>query len=222
MTAVKSTTKEIEVLIIDDHKMIRDGIKVMLKAKNKFYNFNITEADCGEVAREKSMQKAFDLAIVDCQMPGIQGDETISDIKLNSPETRFLALSNYDEVSYVKKMLGAGAMGYILKNIEPYQLITAIKNVLNDNPYYSNEVALKLIEEERRSKRVTFSDRNKLTEREVQVLKLISSEKTNEEIALQLNLSKRTIDSHRQNLLHKLGVKNGAGLAKMAYELNII
>jgi DNA-binding NarL/FixJ family response regulator len=212
----------INVLIVDDHQMIRDGIRTMLRSQDAVYKFNITEAESGEVAVLKSRAKTFDLAIVDCQLPGIQGHETIEEIKVYNPDTKFLALSNYDEVTYVKKMINCGAMGYILKNIEPTQLILAIKNVLNNVIYYSSEVAVKLLHEERNGKNTSTIDKFCLTKREIEILKYIALEKSNDEISEDLNIARRTVDTHRQNLLHKLRVKNTAGLTKAAIDLKLI
>ncbi len=138
------------------------------------------------------------------------------------PDTKFLALSNYDELAYIESMIAAGASGYILKNIEPLQLLNAIKTVLENKNFYSNEVAIKLIEGSRKPELKASLNNNKLTKREIEVLKLIAMEYTNEEIAKQLSVGKRTIDTHRQNLLQKLHAKNTVGLTKAAYALNLV
>jgi DNA-binding NarL/FixJ family response regulator len=222
MLHTTTLSKLINVLIVDDHQMIRDGIRTMLKTQEAVYRFNITEAESGEVAIVKSRTKVFDLAIVDCQLPGIQGDQTIEEIKVYNPQTKFLALSNYDEVSYIRKMTQSGAMGYVLKNIEPTQLISAIKNVLNNEMYYSSEVAAKLIYEEENGTKTGLLEKYRLTKREIEVLKMIAQEQTNDEIAEMLFISRRTVDTHRQNLIHKLRVKNTAGLTKAALYFKLI
>jgi DNA-binding NarL/FixJ family response regulator len=212
----------INLLIVDDHQMIRDGIRVMLESQNTKYSFIIAEAENGEDAVKKILHQQYDIVLIDYQLPKMTGAETVEKIILYQPKTKILALSNYDEVTYVTNMLNAGARGYILKNIEPAELLTAIKTILNNKPYYSNEVAIKLIENEKVKTRPAPANKFGLTERELLILKMIAQEMSNDEIAGSLNVSKRTIDSHRQNLLYKLNAKNTAGLVKAAYLLKLI
>jgi DNA-binding NarL/FixJ family response regulator len=212
----------VRLLIVDDHQMIRDGIRVMLELQSKSYKFIITEAEDGEDAVKKILHHHFDIILIDYQLPKMTGVQTIEKILLYQPEAKILALSNYDEVSYVTNMLNAGAKGYILKNIEPAQLISAIKTVLNNKIFYSNEIAIKLLESERTKSRPPVRNKFGLTERELLILKMIAQELNNEEIAKSLNIAKRTVDAHRQNLLHKLDAKNTVGLVKAAFELKLI
>jgi DNA-binding NarL/FixJ family response regulator len=221
ITAAKSV-KTISLLIVDDHQMVRDGIRVMLESQQGYYKFDITESDSGEDAINKVLRKNFDSIIVDYQMPGISGAETVKSIMMYRPESKILALSNYDELSYISNMLNAGAKGYVLKNIEPSQLLLAIQTILDDRPYYSNEVAVKLLDAERNNIRTGTPESYGLTKREMEILKRIALEMTNDEIASDLKIAKRTVDSHRQNLLNKLHVKNTVGLIKAAYEFKII
>jgi DNA-binding NarL/FixJ family response regulator len=195
----------VRLLIVDDHQMVRDGIRVMLESQNKTYTFVITEAENGEEAIKNVLKYDYDIILIDYQLPNMTGMETVERILLYKPTTKILALSNYDELTYINNMLKAGASGYILKNVEPVELIAAIKTILNDKVFYSNEVAIKLIE----SKKKTASsiDKYSLTKRELEILKLITQEKTNDEIS---------------NLLNKLGVKNTVGLTKIAIELKLI
>ena len=212
----------IDLLIVDDHQMVRDGIKVMLDSENKFYRFRIEEAESGEEAVQKAIHKNYDVIIVDYHLPGISGAKTTEDILLYKHDVKVLALSNYDEVSYAESMLAAGAKGYILKNIEPLQLLTAIRTILSGKNFYSNEIALKLLEASQKDEISIVKNKNALTPREIEVLKLICQEKKNEQIANELCISKRTVDTHRQNLLLKLQVKNTVGLIKAAYKMELL
>jgi DNA-binding NarL/FixJ family response regulator len=214
--------KIIRLLIIDDHQMVRDGIRVMLESKENFLRFEIDEAENGEIAIRKILKKNFDIVLIDYQLPGMSGTETLQRIRLYKKDIKVLALSNYDEFSNIKSMLNEGASGYILKNIEPSQLIQAIQSVLAGTPYYSNEVALKLIDSAKNSDKNVNARKSGLTNRETEILKMIALEMTNDEIAKLLFISKRTVDTHRQNLLNKLNVKNTAGLIKAAYEFNLL
>ena len=212
----------IRLLIIDDHQMVRDGIRVMLESREAFLQFEIDEAENGEVGVKKILKKEFDIVLIDYQLPGMSGTETLQKIHLYKKDMKVLALSNYDELSYVKSMINEGASGYILKNIEPAQLIHAIQVVLTGSSYYSNEVALKLIDSAKSSDNFIPASKNRLTKRELEILKMIALEMTNDEIAKGLFISKRTVDTHRQNLLNKLHVKNTAGLIKAAYAFNLV
>jgi len=218
----EETTKTIRLLIIDDHQMVRDGIKVMLESREDFLRFEIDEAENGESGVQKILKKIFDIVLIDYQLPGMSGTETLQKIHLYKKDMKVLALSNYDELSYVKSMINEGANGYILKNIEPSQLIQAIQAVLTGSSYYSNEVALKLIDSAKVSDNLIPANKSRLTKREIEVLKMIALEMTNDEIAKGLFISKRTVDTHRQNLLNKLHVKNTAGLIKAAYAYHLL
>lgn len=222
MVATEKKKQIIRILIIDDHQMVRDGIKVMLESQQKQYKFIVSEAESGEDGLKKVMKNQYDMLLVDYQLPGLSGAETVQKIKLQRPELKIMALSNYDELTYITKMISAGAHGYVLKNIEPAQLINAINTILSNKRFFSNEVAVKLIEREKQERKTLPIEEYGVTEREIEILKMIASEMTNDEIAETLEISKRTVDAHRQNLLHKLRVRNTVGLIKIAYELKLI
>jgi len=212
----------ISLLIIDDHKMVREGLKIMLASLKNYVHFNVQEAECGEDALTKINRFNFDVAIVDYQMPGISGVETIQRILRSKPQLKILALSNYDELSYIESMMDAGASGFVLKNIEPAEMLKALRTILSDKIYYCNEVSIKIIEaaENKSAQKVQLG--KILSTRETEVLQMIAMEMTNDEIGQKLFLAKRTIDTHRQNLINKLNVKNTAGLVKAAYKFNLI
>ena len=136
----------ISILIVDDHQMVRDGIKVMLNNKRNRIHFLIDDVEDGTEALKKIVNKDFDIVLLDYNLSGKNGAEILGEILLLKPKTKVLALSNFDELGYIESMISAGAKGYILKNIEPSQLITAIKTILTGKVYYSNEVAVKLLE----------------------------------------------------------------------------
>lgn len=217
-----SELNSISVLIVDDHQMVRDGIKVMLYNQRNRIRFVIDDAEEDEEALRKILSKNFDVVLLDYNLSGKSGAELLGNIMLHKPQTKVLALSNFDELGYVESMINAGARGYILKNIEPSQLISAIKTIIAGKVFYSNEIAVKLLEASQKEPLKIHRSIHALTQREIQVLKLICMEKTNEEIAEELFVSKRTIDTHRQNLLLKLQAKNTVGLIKAAYKLHLI
>ncbi|MDN3654069.1 response regulator transcription factor [Ferruginibacter paludis] len=222
MTATTNKNKPlVQVLIVDDHKMVRDGLKVMLASLNNALLFKVQEADNGADAIAKVNRQRFDLLILDYQMPGMSGADIIYRILRFKPDMKILALSNYDELSYIQSMMDAGARGYVLKNIEPAEMLRAVKTILAGGLYYCSEVAVKLIHFTDDQNARIWQAGQQLTRREREVLRLIALEMTNDEIAHQLSVAKRTVDSHRQHLILKLRVKNTAGLMKAALNLNL-
>ncbi|MFI5151352.1 MAG: response regulator [Bacteroidia bacterium] len=220
--------KKIKILIVDDHKMVRDGIRSMLESQEKKCKFVLEEAENGQEGVEKAKKNQFDIIIMDYQLPVMNGVDATRTIIAHDPEIKILALSNYDEYAYINNMMKSGAKGFVLKNIGPEEIIHAIETLLNGKNYYSNDVAVKLISFDpdhvpvarllRQKRDMTES----LSRRELEILKLIATGLTNEEIGNRLFISKRTVDTHRQNLMKKLDVKNTAGLVKFAYELKIV
>lgn len=222
MPTIQPTKQWVHVLIIDDHMMVRDGLKVMLASLSGNLHFKITEAESGAEAMHKISRSPFDLVIIDYQMPGFSGAETVHMILRYKPDMKILALSNYDELPYVQSMMDAGASGYVLKNIEPAEMLNAIKTILSGNLYYCSQVAVKLIDSGQEKHIDTAHVKKILTEREMEVLQMIAMEMTNDQIAHKLNVAKRTVDTHRQHILNKLQVKNTAGLVKVAIKLNLV
>ena len=215
------TNKEYRILIVDDHKLIRDGLKMMFASFLKSLKTKISEAESGKDALIKIYRQSFDVMLIDYHMPGLSGVETIYRALRYQPKLKILALSNYDEVSYVQSMIDAGAKGYILKSIEPSEMQIAITNILSGKKYYTNEIAVKLLEAKEVDTNLALRQKKIITKRQEQILRLIALEFTNEEMADELHLSKRTIDSHRQNLLLKLRAKNTAGLVRAALTLKL-
>jgi len=215
--------KTIEVLLVDDHEIVRRGLRFTLETASSSIDFNVTEAENGEHALKICGRKEFNLLIIDYRLPGINGDETLRLIKERHPHIHSLAISISDDPACVQDMMRSGADGYILKNVDGAQLLQAIRMVLNGEKYFSSEVAMRLIEMEKEENRVRrLYDQYNLTQRELEVLKLIAQEQTNDDISKTLFISKRTVDTHRQNLLHKLQVKNTAGLVLAAINLKLI
>lgn len=214
----------IRLLIVDDHPMVRDGIRQMLKLAGKDILFDVSEADSGERAIDKIRYEDVDIIIMDYQLPETTGDKIIEAMLLYKPTSKILAVSNYDQLAYIQRMMSAGASGYVLKNIEPPELLKAIRIILEGKIYYCNEVAIKLLDAPKTGSTLSKKMDNKynLTVRELEVLRLIAEEKTNEEIAENLFIAKRTIDTHRQHILTKVQARNTAGLIKVAYELHLV
>jgi len=220
-------SRNVRILIVDDHKMVRDGIRSMLEFQESKFKFFINEAVDGEEGVEIAGQNPYDIVIMDYQLPGIDGADAARLIVEKNPEAKILALSNYNEYMYIDRMIKIGVKGFVLKNVTPEELIKAIETILNGGNYFSNDVAIKLLNFENNNPD-TFRARlhsshakvyDDLSTREIEVLKLIGEAKSNDEIAEQLSISKRTVETHKQHLLRKIGVKNTSGLIKFAVEM---
>lgn len=214
--------KKITILIVDDHKVIREGISSMLYLFSNTYTFLIDFSETGEDSIDKIKKNEYDLVIMDYQLPGINGAEATKKIIRKKPKTNILALSNYDEYMNIMSMINAGAKGFILKNIDADELLLAIETVLSGKNYYSNDVAAKLINFKPKKKLLKKTEPEAITSRERQILNLIIKEYTSQEIGDKLGISRRTVDKHREKIIEKLQVSKTAGLIKKAIELNLI
>jgi DNA-binding NarL/FixJ family response regulator len=214
--------KLIQILIVDDHKVLRQGLKKMISSLKPKLTAEIWEADSGAQAMLKVEKKDFDLIIMDYQMPDSSGLETIRRILRFKTKQKIIILSNYDTLVYVESVMGAGAKGYLLKSFEADELLKAINTVISGKKYYSNEIAIKLLEASENNNSSKLVLKNNLTKREVEVLKLIAMEFTDKQISEKLFISIRTVGTHRQNLKQKLNVKNTAGLVKAAIKMNLM
>lgn len=140
--------KKLRILIIDDHRLVRDGIKTMLETQSANYDFDISEAENGEDAVAIIKNREFDIILVDYQLPGMNGAQTVEQILFYKPKSKILALSNYDEYTYITNMIKVGVKGYVLKNISPNELIKAIETILLGRKYYASDVSGKIIDSE--------------------------------------------------------------------------
>jgi DNA-binding NarL/FixJ family response regulator len=216
---MKSTT----LLIVDDHRVVREGLKYILNQSQRF-DFKIDEAENAAEALARVGSFTYDIILMDIKLREESGIDLTRQILSKYPDTSILALSMHDEESVIRDMLEAGAKGYVLKNIGAEELEKAFLTIMGGDSYFSNEVSQKLMNPERVDRASYEFARGKMliTKRERQILQLISEEMTNEEISVKLGLSKRTIDSHRQKMLVKLGLKNTAGLIKFGMKNNLI
>lgn len=211
--------KFVNILIADDHSMVRNGIKLMLHQQNYFVP-NVTEASDGKEVIELAREQDFDVILLDISMPKIDGITIIRKLKAINKSIRILALTMHKEENIIKQVLEAGALGYILKSSGLEELVKAINTVKRNERYFSNEVAQILFEEKKIKKTLSGIELN-LSNREMQILSMIVKEFTNQEIAEELNISKRTIEGHRKTLMKKLNVKSSIGLVKYALKNGI-
>lgn len=209
---------KIKVLIIDDHKIIRVGLKgfIHLQPDMEVIGEGGSETEALELVKMLSP----DVILMDIDLENSNGISATRQIKTQFPDQKILAITLHEEETSILPMIQAGAAGYVLKNADPSEMIDAIRTVNKGNSYYSRHVSDVIMHSLTRPKASDLPDG--LTAREAEVLKMIAQEYSNGEIADKLFISIRTVDTHRRNLLDKLNLKNTAGLVKYAIEKGLI
>lgn len=205
----------IKIAIADDHQMFIDGIKALLE-DNKRYHV-IGEAHHGGEILEVVHQKQPDLLLLDVNMPVMDGLTVLKTLKEAQHPVKVIMLTMHSSADNIQKLLKAGADGYILKNTGKEELTLGIETVMAGKSFFSKEVT-EVIMDKLQGKKSPTSKTVELTDRELDVLKLIVKEHTTQEIAELLFISTNTVETHRKNLISKLGVRNLAGLVKYALQ----
>ena len=210
-----------KILLVDDHKMIREGIKSFLEENDQIEI--VGEAKNGVEALQIYESKEVDVVITDILMPVMDGIELTQKIIEGDKDAKILALTMLNESQHIRQMMKSGALGYLLKNCTEEQLNDAIKAVLQGKKYYSSEVTdiLMNAENPNLTPKTRLTVEIPLTTREKEVLHLICKEYSNKEISDELFIGMRTVDAHKRNLLEKTGCKNVAGLVVYAIERNL-
>jgi DNA-binding NarL/FixJ family response regulator len=204
----------IKILIVDDHQMFIDGVKALLRKEKKFEI--IGEALNGEEALIFLENNSVDILITDISMPGISGVELTKKVKKTKPEIKVLVLTMFNDRQVISEIIMAEAEGYILKNTGKQELLFALEKIADNGTYFSNEIVNIMLESENDSNAKTDVSIDILTERELEILKLICLELTSEQIAEKLFISKRTVDTHRKNIIDKTDIRTLVGLIKFA------
>ncbi|NJN27537.1 MAG: response regulator transcription factor [Cyclobacteriaceae bacterium] len=208
--------KEISILLVEDHKMVREGLRLIFQDDSEF--LIVGEASNGIEGLKFLENNQVDIILTDINMPQMDGVEFVKEVKNRNPAQAIIALSMLGESQHIKKMLAAGASGYLLKNCGSNELKKAIRMVHDGQSYYSSEVTEIIMENLTKSKKSKIALEVPLSNREKEVLHLIVKEYSNQEIADTLFISPRTVDAHKRNLLDKTGSKNIAGLVLFAIE----
>ena len=204
----------INLTIVDDHKMILQGLSAMLKSVPEITSIKTFFES--KALFEFLKENTTDVLLLDINMPDKNGLEISKIISNLYPSIKIIALTNYSETNFIKSMMRNGAKGYMLKNSSRDELVEGIKTVMKNEVYLPKQLQEQLLNDNFGVKASKFFI-PKLTRREKEVLIAISQEYTNKEIADNLFLSIKTIETHRNNLLQKFSVKNTAGLIKEAY-----
>ena len=209
----------INVAITDDHPSIIEGLKTMLE-KDKNISVNCICSSGKETLKNLPEQKV-DVLLLDINLPDISGIEVCNTLMQKKPNLGIIAFTSFKNTAYLKDILKAGGKGFMLKNSSYDEIFDAIVKVSAGLEYIQPEMKELLVEESlNRSANVSFIP--KLTRREKEILTLILDEFTTNEIADKLFLSAKTVETHRLNLLQKLGAKNTAGLVKTALQYNLV
>lgn len=204
-----------KILLVDDHTILLDGVKSLLSQEDDLQV--VGQAGSAEAALEFLKKQDVELIITDYSMPGMDGLSLLNTVKRIAPNTKIILLSMHDEVHLVKEILKAGVNGYVLKKDTHKELLTAIRDVKHGKVYLSSDVNKLLI------MNLNNPDEGKLlSDREREILKLIAREYTNKNIAEELFISERTVETHRKNIFKKTGTNSLVGLIKFAYANNLI
>jgi two-component system nitrate/nitrite response regulator NarL len=203
----------IKVLLVDDHPLFREGLKHRLSLDSCLEV--VGEAENGKQALELIKSIDFDIVLMDINMPEMDGMYVLELIKEQDIDCKVLMLSMHDNKEYILGAMRHGADGYILKDVPGTELIDAIKKVISGKHYFSSEVTEIL------SKELAGEQRGIVTRREQLVLRLISQGLNNKRIAQELNVSVRTVETHKRNIKQKLGIDSTVGLMRYAIDYGL-
>ncbi|OFZ00188.1 MAG: hypothetical protein A3K10_03510 [Bacteroidetes bacterium RIFCSPLOWO2_12_FULL_31_6] len=203
---------KIKLFLVDDHKIFVEGVANLLSDQSDLTIMGW--AYDGSSAIQFLRENSVDIVLTDIQMPGMTGIELTQKIKEEFPDIRIIGLSMLDKKEIVQELISSGAEGYLLKDIEKSELLTAIRKVASGEYYYSSSIAGILMK--------NITEKDLLTKREKEIIKLIAEENTNSMIAEKLFISEHTVESHRKNIFRKTNAKSIVGLIKYAYENNLV
>ena len=208
--------KRVKIVLVDDHRIVLDGLVSLLESDPDFVI--LAALNSGEEALEFFKTDQPDILLTDYSLPGISGLDLTRLIKKDYPKTKVIALSMHDEAHLVKNILKEGVDGYLLKNIQQFELKNALKQVMLGMPYVSPEITKLLMHDLNHN----TEDASLLTDREKDILRLIAKEYSNKQMAEKLFISERTVETHRKNIFRKTNTTSLVGLIKYAYANNLI
>ena len=214
---------KIQVLLVDDHAMVRQGLRVLLESEPDIVIAG--EAETGRQAVQLAATLHPDVIVMDVTMPNLNGLEATRQIMKEMPDSKILVLSAYSDHEYVQQLTEAGAAGYLLKQAASGSLIKAVREVAKGNAFFSPTLSKHLLDHFRESfaNGTPIKKRgNQLTTREAEVLQLIAEGKPNKQIASDLCISIKTVEKHRQQVMNKLRIHDIAGLTRYAISKGVI
>lgn len=211
--------KKIKVFLVDDHKLFRNGLSLLMENET---DIEITgEAENGEQFCKSIEHEQPDVVLMDIEMPVMDGFRATEEACSKFPDLKVISLTMFGEEHYYLKMIEAGAKGFILKNSDIEEVIKAIKTVYKGGTYFSQEILYNVVKNIQEVRKET-SPPIKLSKREQEVLELICKGSGNAEIAAELNISKRTVEKHRSNILEKTETHNTASLVMYSVENKLV
>jgi DNA-binding NarL/FixJ family response regulator len=217
------------IVLVDDHSLVRDGIRALLESEENLKV--IGEGADGNEAIALVEEKNPDILIIDIRMPNMTGVEAVEKLSAANASVKSIILSMHDSEEYILQSVAAGAKGYLLKDTGKVEFIKAIHTVQEGDKYYSGDISNVLVNNllnpGKKTKEGSRNDARTskpfdLTNKEIQVLELVLSGLTNKQISEKLKNSKRTVETHRFNLMRKMEVKNLMDLSKKAQEFNLV
>lgn len=205
----------IKIFIVDDHQMVIDGLKSLIGNEKVF-------TICGESTTATNVMQELaiaqpDILLTDISMPGTSGVELTRLVRRQEPRIKILALSMYGDTHVISEMIDAGIDGFILKNTGQAELLEALTKLAAGQKYYTPEITHQLMRSVKDTK-----EGNSLTDREIEIIRLIEQEYSNKQIADMLFISERTVETHRKNIFRKTNTQTVVGLLKYSYERKII
>lgn len=212
------TKSQINLLIVDDHTIVSDGIKALLSDVTDLHIKG--EAQNGRLALDMLRVLKVDVVLMDIDMPEMNGIDAVKQIKKEMPDIKVIMLTMHDEKAMIRQMKELGADGYLLKNSPKAELVHAIRNVMEGLEHYSDEVTSVLLKPDEKPQREGALA--ELTEREMEIIQLIAEGLSNKEIGDQLFISHRTVDTHRTNVMSKLGLHNVASIVRFAIQNGLV
>lgn len=216
-----TSTSQVRVFLVDDHKVVIEGMELLLSSTPEIKP--VGYALSGEEAIETLKTSQADVVMLDINLPGMNGIDTCKVLREQFPELKIIALSMLQESSLIKLMLKSGAHGYLLKNAGKDEVVAGIRRVHAGERFLGEEVNSIILDSlTHPGKSRTPGPTASLSRREKEVLALIVQEFTTQEIADKLFISFGTVETHRRNLLIKLGARNTAGLVRLALEYNLV
>jgi two-component system, NarL family, response regulator NreC len=221
MTTAQKTqpaTASVHVLIVDDHTLVRSGLRLLLEAEDDLH-VDDEAGDAEQAIRLARLHKP-DVILLDVVMPGRSGLEAAGDILEAAPESKILVLSMQDDPSYVRQAFGVGATGYLLKEAADGELVQAVREVASGGRYVHPALGARLAAAEAEAK--ARADADPLSEREREVLRLLALGHTNQEIAKLLYISVRTAETHRAHVMQKLRLSTRAELVRHALHQGLL
>lgn len=214
-------TEDIRIALVDDHHLIRAGLARLLQLEDGIDV--VAEAPNGKVFLDLLQSQTVDVVLLDMDMPVMDGKATLEQLVIQYPGVKVLVLTVHEHDSFIVHMMEAGANGYLLKDSEPEEVVTAIKAVAKDGIYFNNRVSKALLKGLSRTNTPHATNLGEsLNQRELDILTLICREYTTVQIAEELFLSQKTIEGYRKSLLEKTQTKNVAGLAVFAVKNKLI